>query len=133
MSVLNTIEDALSALMEEYPELQMEKAYYGQCSETKLKFWNYFVYGRKQSVEASNKRDLQHEFVVNIIHEDYIPEGLVEKVIEALQNQDNETIRRTTDPITYTYLLKGNTNMVVEIATITFYRPHKRERNVSKI
>ena len=72
--------------------------------------------------------DYQTFYQVHIIHEDFIPEGYVEKVIEALCQKDESgtKLRPTNDDVTYDYTFKGNTGMVVEIAHITLYHPEKR-------
>ena len=65
---------------------------------------------------------------MHIVHEDYIPEGYVEKVVKALQDYKDVTLRVTADDIAYDYTFKGgaNTNTIIEIATITLYHPEKR-------
>ena len=72
--------------------------------------------------------DLQTFYEVHIIHEDAIPEGYLQTVIDALQAQDDPgtKLKLTSDDIDYDYTFKGSTNMVVEIATLTFLHPEKR-------
>lgn len=127
MSVLNRIRDTLTELMA--GEVRMEGVWYGACSEKKLDKWNYFVFNRlKTTKNNDSKMDYQTFYQVHVVHEDYIPEGYVARVIEALkiQSESGTKLRPTNDDVTYNYTFKGNTNMVVEIATITLYHPEKR-------
>lgn len=126
MSILDATKETLNELCSE-PDVPMEGAWYGACAERDLDNWNYFVFNRKKTTKASNRLDFQTFYQVHIIHEDYIPEGYVEKVIEALEKQGNGAkLKATSDDIEYRYTFKGKTNMVIEIATITLYHPEKR-------
>ena len=127
-SVLDRIQRTLETLAA--GEVKMEGVWYGACREKQLDVWNYFVFNRRRTTKGSstNRMDLQTFYQVHIIHEDYIPEGYVEAVIAALEAQDESgtKLKVTGDDIEYDYTFKGNTNMVVEIATITVYHPQKR-------
>ena len=127
-SVLDRIRNTLTELLD--GEVKMEGVWYGACREKNLNLWNYFVFNRRVTTKNNQgtKVDLQTEYQIHIIHEDYIPEGYVNTVIDALQAKaDSGTkLKLTNDEITYDYTFKGNTNMVVEIATITFFHPEKR-------
>lgn len=130
MSVLNRISDILTELSHD-AEIPMEGVWYGACREKSLDRWNYFVFNRLKTAKksATTQNDYQTFYQIHIIHEDYIPEGYVERVIEALTAKDEETgikIRPTNDDVTYDYIFKGTTTMVVEMAHITVYRPEKR-------
>ena len=128
-SVLDRIRTTLTTLAAD-TEVPMAGVWYGACREKELKNWNYFVFNRQKTSKNNqgSKVDLQTFYQVHVIHEDYIPEGYVETVIQALQEQaDSGTkLKLTNDDIQYNYTFKGNTNMVVEIATITLYHPEKR-------
>ena len=128
-SVIKRIRETLEGLCES-TTTPMEGVWYGACRANKLQNWNYFVFNRRKSTKASstNKVDLQTFFEVHIIHEDAIPEGYVQTVIEALQAEADPgtKLKVTADDIDYDYTFKGSTNMVVEIATITFLHPEKR-------
>ena len=130
MSVLDRIRNTLETLCQD-TEVPMQGAWYGSCRADSLDRWNYFVFNRLKTAKksATTQNDYQTFYRVHIIHENYIPEGYVERVIEALTAKDEETgikIRSTNDDVTYDYIFKGNTDMVIEIATITVYRPEKR-------
>ena len=128
-SILDRIERTLTELAAD-PEVKMEGVYYGACTESKLPKWNYFVFNRGKTTKNNNgtRTDLQTTYEVHIIHEGHVPEGYVKRVIDALQEQDEPgtKLKQTNDDITYDYTFKQNTNMVVEVATITFFHPEKR-------
>ena len=129
MSVLNRISDILTELSHD-AEIPMEGVWYGECRAKSLDRWNYFVFNRLKTAKksATTQNDYQTFYQIHIIHEDAIPEGYVKKVIDALQAQDESgtKLKLTDDDITYDYTFKGSTNMVVEIATMTFVHPEKR-------
>lgn len=125
-SVLNHISDVLNNLCS--GDVPMAGCWYGACQETKLENWNYFVFNRVRTATSSNRVDRETYYQVHIIHEDYIPEGYIDTVIKALEepSEPGTKLKKTADDITYDYTFKGNSNMVVEIATITFVHPRKR-------
>ena len=47
-------------------------------------------------------------------------------MIETLEAQKDAKLKATADPVEYNYTFKNNTDMVVEIATITLFHPEKR-------
>jgi len=127
-TVMERIGETLEYLCQD-EQTPMEGVWYGACRERELDSWNYFVYNRKKSKKATGNRiDLQTYYEIHIIHEDYIPEGYVENVIEALQAEAGQgtKLKLTDDDITYDYVPKGSTGMYVEIATLTFFHPEKR-------
>lgn len=127
-SVLDRIRGTLETLCTDNT-VPMQGVWYGACREKKLDYWNYFVINRLKTTKNNTSRlDYQTFYQVHIIHEDYIPEGYVERVIEALCQKDEfgTKLRPTNDDVTYDYTFKGNTGMVVEIAHITLYHPEKR-------
>lgn len=126
-SVLERIRRTLEGLLG--GDTGMVGAYYGACSERKLDRWNYFVFNRRTTTKRNTSRqDYQTFYEIHIVHEDYIPEGYVEAVVEALEAQDESgtKLRATDDDIRYDYVFKGNTDVVVEMATITVFHPAKR-------
>lgn len=128
-SVLDRIRSTLTTLAGD-TEVPMAGVWYGACREKELEYWNYFVFNRLKTTKNNmqSRTDLQTFYQVHVVHEDYIPEGYIETVIEALQQKDESgtKLKLTNDDIQYNYTFKGSTNMVVEIATITLYHPEKR-------
>ena len=124
-NVLEKIKDKLTSLcsLEAAP---MEGVWYGLCTVKDLDKWNYFVFNRRKTTKSTNRCDLETYYDVHIVQENYIPPGYVEMVIEALKSIEGCRLQQTADDVTYDYVMKGNTEMIVEIATITFVRPEKR-------
>lgn len=128
VSILNRIKRTLETLCRN-TDVPMEGVWYGACRESKLDYWNYFVFNRiKTTKNNTSGMDYQTFYQIHIIHEDYIPEGYVNTVVDALTAKDESgtKLKVTQDDIKYTYRFKPNTNMVVEIATITLFHPEKR-------
>ena len=127
-SVLDRIKDTLESLAQ--GDVKMDGVWYGACRETKLDHWNYFVFNRRRRSKATStsRSDNQTYYEVHVVHEDYIPEGYIDTVIHALEAQSDPhtKLKQTNDDIHFNYTFKGNTSMVVEIATITFTHPEKR-------
>lgn len=99
--------------------------YYGTVPEgVNTPVWNYFVFGqskiRKKSA-ASN--DLQGYWYVTIVREDYIPDEEVFKVINALEEING--LRLADGDLNYDYLVKPNTNQVVEVLELDFTKTKK--------
>ena len=124
-SILTATKNTLEELARS-AEVPMAGAYYGACREKNLEAWNYFVFNRKTTEKSSNRLDYQTFYQVHVVHEDYIPEGYIQKVVEALEEQKEAKMKATAEPIEYNYTFKNNTDMVVEIATITMFHPEKR-------
>lgn len=126
-SVLKRIRRTLDGLLG--GDAGMAGTYYGACNERELDHWNYFVFNRRVTTKRNTSRqDYQTFYEVHIVHEDYIPEGYVEAVVAALEAEDESgtKLRATDDDIRYDYIFKGNTDVVVEMATITVFHPAKR-------
>lgn len=126
MTALDKITEILTVLAAS-EDVPMGAVYYGMCPENSLDTWNYFVFNRVETSKAGNRLDYQTRYAIHIIHEDYIPEGYVQTVIDALQAADDGfLIRADSSPVTYDYILKGSTNVVIELATINVFVPEKR-------
>lgn len=122
MSILDTIKSTLETLAadSEYP--MSGGVYYGVCTASDLPEWNYFVFNRRETDPANDMRYADY-FEIHIIHEDYIAEGYELEVEKAIKT----AIPRCSlaEKITYDYIPKGDTRMVVEIANLTFKKTKK--------
>ena len=128
MSVLDRITETLEGMLQD-ADVPMETVGYGGVRKSELDRWNYFVFNRIRRTKNNNSRqDLQTFYQVHVVHEDYIPEGYIDRVIKKLEApaDPGTKLRQTNDDIEFNYVYKGNTDLVVEIATITFYHPEKR-------
>lgn len=98
--------------------------YYGTVSESRKEtVWDYIVFNRTKIKRSTNKTSASDCFDVHIIRENYIPEGLDETVIEKLCALPG--VKLLSDDNTFTQVPKPNTNIVVEMLTISFLRARK--------
>lgn len=97
--------------------------FYGLVPETEeIEVWNYIVFNRGNMEKAGNVNFKQY-YEVHMIYEEYVPEKAVMDMIIKIEKIPG--MRVADAPITHQYVLKGNTDMVVEMATITFVRTVK--------
>ena len=114
MNILEKIQDTLETF--DYP------VYYGRSFCKPTDDWNYFVFNRQYiSKSGKNNCDFNYYYQIHIIMEDYIPEGFEMDVIKAIQ--DNTRLKLVDNPLQFNYVTKNNTDMVVEMLTITFTKP----------
>lgn len=92
--------------------------YYGRSFASSNDLWNYIVFNR-QSINKSgtNRCDYNYYYQVHIINENYIDEGIELQIIQALQD---EVKIKFTGESQFNYVTKGNTDVVVEMLTLTF-------------
>lgn len=113
----------LNDIKEKLEEID-ENVFYGAVdNRMKETLWNYTVFNRVKLTPNQNKTSYTAEYAVHIIREDFIPEGLEEKVIEALKSING--VRVDSDGGSYDYVTKPSTNTVVEMFSINFYIPRK--------
>ena len=124
---LNEIRSRLEKFVKESTG-EYEEADYGLIN-SELKNFNLLVF-RRAKTGCSGKRGEpgQDYFKVHIIKENYIPEGAVQEVIDVLEapSADGIKFKLTGDPVTYDYSSKGSSDVVIEMATVTFTRPERR-------
>ena len=88
------------------------------------KEWNYFVFGqRKLRKKDSTSNDLQGYWNVVIVRENFIPDDVVIDVINKIT--DIPGVRLADGDFEYNYIMKGNTNIVVEILELQFTKTKK--------
>ncbi len=111
-------------------ESDMVGCYYGLNTDEKIPKWNFFVFRRaetKISGKTNGARQFQTDYEINILHENFIPEGYVEKVIQALESSsDGPKLKVKSEKIDYAYNNVNNTDKMVEIAHFVITRPEKR-------
>ena len=93
--------------------------YYGRSFCKPQDNWNYFVFNRYYASRSGRSNcDFNYYYQVHIIMEDYVPEGFEQEVIKAIQ--ENTRLKLADTQISFNYATKSGTDMVVEMATITF-------------
>ena len=117
--MLNEIREKLGELKKN-EAVPMEDVAYGLLPQGSTKKWNYFVFNRVNVKTAGKaKGDFNEYYAVHIVHEYFIPEGYIYKVIQKVLEIKGIKLAINED-ISFNYARKGNTDVVVEIATIVF-------------
>lgn len=115
MSILDKIREALEPFGE---------TYYGNANPSTSDPWNYYVFRRATMRKAgAGGTDFKRYYVVAIVKEDFIPDGHEFEIIDAVRAATN--MRLADVDISYEYTFKGSTDLVVEVALITFAEPLK--------
>lgn len=120
--ILDDMKNALETLAADPDAPFSGGVYYGMCTAPTLEEWNYFVFNRAPIHTDSNSRYTE-TFQVHVVHENYVAEDYVYTVIEALK----EAVPGLSlnGDLEYNYTVKGDTQLVVEIATIPFKKARK--------
>lgn len=114
MSKLDIIREALE---------QFGKTYYGNADPELTEPWNYTVFRRAELSKSTNGNGFVRRYAVAVVRENYIPEGLEFEIINSILETTN--LRLADTAATYSYVYKGNTDLVVEVCLITFSEPIK--------
>ena len=93
-------------------------------NSVKETLWNYIVFNRKPTKINSNQTSYAYYFSVNIVRENYVPEGLDLEVIQKMKEIPG--IKLAGNDMEYNYIKKPNTNIVVEMLSIDFIKAEKR-------
>ena len=100
------------------------RVYYGMVDENvKDTVWNYIVFNRTTLGFSNNKTATSDYFDVSIIRENFVPEGIDNEVIQKLCALPG--VRLASTDGNFNYVLKPNTNIVVELLTLHFVRARK--------
>lgn len=107
---------------------QLEKVdprvYYGMVDdEVRETVWDYIVFNRTKLKSTGNKSGYADGYDVHIVRENFIPEGVDLDAIEKMQAI--EGMRLASEDGDYNYIMKPNTNIVVEMLTLHFMRARK--------
>ena len=96
--------------------------YYGKTFAKENDTWDYFIFNRQRiSRSGTNNIDINYQYQVHIISENYIEEDLEIQVIKALKSIGLKLV----DSGQFNYVTKGNTDIVVEMLTLTFSKTNK--------
>lgn len=102
-----------------------ERVYYGMVSRSiRETLWNYIVFNRTIMSNNQNRSGYTDGYVVHIVREDFIPDGLAEKVIEKML--EIKGMRESGSDMQYQYVEKPNTDTVIEMLSIDFVKPRKK-------
>lgn len=84
--------------------------------------WNYIVFNRTGVKYSANKTAASDMFDVHIVRENFVPDGTDTEVVEKLCSLHG--VRVSGDAV-FNYAMKPNTNVVVEMLTVSFVRARK--------
>ena len=99
--------------------------FYGAVDSTvKDTLWNYIVFNRTVMKPSANKSGYTDGYSVHIIRENFIPDGLAEEVIEKML--EIAGMRESGSDMQYQYIVKPNTDDVVEMLSIDFVNARKK-------
>lgn len=102
-----------------------ESVYYGMVhSEKKETLWNYIVFNRTSIKSNQNQTSFADGYIVHIVREEWIPEGLAEEVIQKMLEINGMRLAGT--DMQYNYVQKPNTDIVIEMLSIEFVAPRKK-------
>lgn len=114
--ILETIKDKLKEID--------PNVFYGMVDDKMREtVWDYIVFNRKVTKPGTNRTGYSYYFSVNIVRENFIPEGLDLSVIKKMLEIPG--MRLAENDMEYNYTAKPNTNIVVEMLSIDFVRPVK--------
>lgn len=113
----------LNEIKEKLQEIDSRVFYGIASSSVRETVWNYIVFNRKPTKVGANRTGYSYYFSVNIIREEFIPEGLDLAVIEKMLEIPG--MRLAGNDMEYNYVAKPNTDTVVEMLSIDFVRPVK--------
>lgn len=101
-----------------------QRVFYGMVDESVAKTaWNYIVFNRTKLAVTGNKTGYADGYDVSIVRENFIPEGVDLAIIERMT--EIHGMRLAAIDGEYNYILKPNTNIVVEMLTLHFVRARK--------
>ncbi len=99
--------------------------YYGMVDDSVKDepVWDYIVFDRKALKTNPSKSGYTEVYSVHIIREEYIPEGLEIEVIDKMLEIPG--MKMSANDGVYNYVMKTNTNIVMEIFSVEFIRAKK--------
>lgn len=113
MGLLNDIERQLKTLD--------DNVYYGLAD--KENDWNYIVFCRNNTAISTNKTGKTRYYSVAVVREGYVDENMEERLIKAMEEIPGMKVSH--ESIGYAYMKKPNTNLVIEIMEMVFYKSEK--------
>lgn len=114
--ILNEIEEKLRELD--------DNVFYGAVDNSMREtVWNYTIFQRNPTKRNPNKTGYSYYFSVHVVRENFIPEGLDIEYIKKME--EIQGIRLADAEMQYNYTVKPNTNVIVEMLSMTFVRPVK--------
>lgn len=102
--------------------------FYAAAPKRKLQdAWDYIIFRRGKLRKSTNGTGYADVYEVSIIREEFIPDGLAEEVIKAMKSIPG--MREASTDGEFDYLVKPDSDDVVEMLVLEFVKPRKREPN----
>ncbi|MBQ9785059.1 MAG: hypothetical protein IJW29_06450 [Clostridia bacterium] len=112
--------DLISAALAEVDE----RVYYGTAAKLpKCQPWNYTVFSREPAYRNASKTGITHVYAVSVVRENFVPEGMMLDVINAMEAIPG--MRMADDGIDFAYQVKPGTSDTAEMMTINFTKAVK--------
>lgn len=86
--------------------------------------WDYIVFRRGKLRKSANGTGVTDVYEVAIVREEYVPDGLAEQVIAAMR--DIPGMREAGTDGEFDYMVKPESDDVVEMLVLEFVKPRKR-------
>lgn len=100
------------------------QVFYGRSLAKEKDDWNYFVFNKDRIKKSgTSKKDFNKYFQIHFIHEEYIPEDFEFEIIKKIE--ENTKLKLSDRDVEFNYMLKNNTDLIVEMCTIEFTLPKK--------
>ena len=98
--------------------------YYGTATGIgKGQPWNYIVFGRENATGNANLTSITHNYSVAIVHEDFVPEDILDAVLDAMSTIPG---MRWQGEAIFDYMAKPGTTDIVELMVVRFQKAEKR-------
>ena len=101
-----------------------ERVYYGTAAKLpKGQPWNYTVFSREPAHRSANKTGITHVYAISVVRENFVPEGMMGEVIDAMESIPG--MRMAGDTIEFDYQVKPGTSDTCEMMTVKFSKAVK--------
>lgn len=114
----------LTEIQEKLLEIDPNTYYGTGITHPKNKPWDYIVFSRDILSRKANKSGYSDIVNVSIVREEFIPEGLEEKVIEAMESIAGVRLQEGNHE--YYYSVKPGTQLTVEMILLKFTHSRKK-------
>lgn len=92
-----------------------------------LDTWDYIIFRRGKLRKSANSTGYTDVYEVSIVREEFVPDGLADEVINAMRTIPG--MREASTDGEFDYMLKPESDDVVEMLVLEFVKPRKRESN----
>lgn len=98
--------------------------FYGQAGKLDgSEVWDYIVFFRDTLQPSANKTGMTETYTVAIVQDEYVDDATIEAVLKAMLAIKG--VRLSQNPSQFDYSVKPNTDVVLEMLTLSFTRPWK--------